>query len=226
MTIVATFDGRSLPIESYDRVLASDPEGITNQPERLHHTCYRVGDGYVVVDVWTSAEAFAEFGKLLAPALAEAGVDVQPEIHEVHRVMPGTGRAGANVATVMALYEAFGRGDVEFIVDQLDADVEWESNGMDHGVPWLVPGRGHDHVRGFFGRLAETVELEVFEPGEPLTNERQVAVPVRARGRVKATGKTFADDPELHLWTFGPDGRVVSFKHLADTHQHWLALQP
>ena len=226
MTIVATFDGRSLPIESYDRILASDPDGITNQPERLHHVCYRDGDGFVVVDVWTSAEAFAEFAKLLGPGMEAAGIQIQPEVREVHHVLPGTGTVGANVATVMAMYEAFGRGDVEFIVDQLDDDVAWEQHANDHGIPYLVPGRGHDHVRDFFRQLTEHADLELFEPGRPLVSENQVAVPVRARGRVRATGKVFEDDPEIHLWTFGADGKVVAFKHLADTHQHWLAFQP
>jgi uncharacterized protein len=225
MPIVATFDGRSLPIGSYDDVLAADRDRIVNQPERLDHVCYRAGDGYVIVDVWTSAEAFEEFGKMLAPALEQAGITGQPEVHEIHNLIVG-GRAQSNVATVMAIYDAFGRGDVPFILDQLVDDVEWEPGGRDHGIPWLRPGRGHDHVRGFFQRLAESADLTLFQPGEPLANERQVAVPVAIEATVRATGKTFREDPEMHLWTFGPGGRVVSFKHLVDTHTHWLSLQP
>jgi len=226
MPIVATFDGRHLPVDRYDAVVASDPEAIRNQPERLHHVCYLDGGGFAVIDVWTSAEAFEEFGKRLAPALAAAGIDIRPRVHEVHAVMAGTAPADANVATVTAIYEAFGRGDVEFIVDQLDEDVEWEQGGTAHDIPWLAPGRGHDHVRGFFGHLISNVELSVFQPGRPLVNENQVAVPVTIEATAKATGKQWREDLEMHVWTFGPDGKVVAFRHLVDTHQHWLALQP
>ena len=226
MPIVVTFDGRHLPVDAYDKVRAADPERVENQPERLHHVCYRDGDGFVVVDVWTTAEAFEEFGRTLGPAMAAVGIDIAPRVHELHAAMPGGGAADANVATVMAIYQAFGRGDVGFILDQLDDDVAWERGAEDHGVPWLQPGRGHDHVRRFFTVLAEQLELTVFEPGPPLANEHQVAVPVTIEARVRSTGKQVRDESEMHLWTFGGDGKVVAFNHVTDTHQHWLSLQP
>jgi len=37
-----------------------------------------------------------------------------------------------------------------------------------------------------------------------------------------STGRTFADY-EAHVWTFDGKGRVTRFRHLLDTHQHWLA---
>lgn len=119
MPIVAMFDGSQLPVDAYDRVVAADPEGITDQPERLHHVRFRQGDGFVVVDVWTSPEAFEEFDKRLGPAMDAAGVALQPTIHDVHGLIRATERGHAEVATVMALYEAFGRGDVGSILDQL-----------------------------------------------------------------------------------------------------------
>jgi ketosteroid isomerase-like protein len=136
------------------------------------------------------------------------------------------GRASRNIATVFSVYEAFGRGDVPFILDQLDDAVEWEQGGLDHGIPWLQPGRGRDHAAGFFSRLGDNAELTVFEPGEPMANDRQVAVPVSIEATVKATGKRIVEQNEVHLWTFGPDGKIVAFRHLVDTHQHWAALQP
>ena len=158
--------------------------------------------------------------------MAAAGVDIRPRVHEVHAVIPGATGADADVATVMAIYEAFGGGDVEVIVDQLDDDVDWEMGVDGHGIPWLEPGRGHDHVRRFFANLGQTVDLTHLQPGRPLTNENQVAVSVALAGQVKATGKQWSDDQEIHLWTFGSDGQVVAFKHVVDTHAHWLAMQP
>jgi len=50
------------------------------------------------------------------------------------------------------------------------------------------------------------------------------AAPVRlpVAGVIRATrcgtGRTVEDD-EWHIWTFGPDGPVVEFRHLLDTRQ-------
>ena len=136
-----------------------------------------------------------------------------------------TATAERHIATVSAIYEAFGRGDVGFILDQLADDVAWEQGGLDHGIPWLLPGCGRDHAAGFFTRLAGTLDLTAFQPGAPMANETQVAVPIAIEATVITTGKRIVEQQEVHLWTFGAGGKVVAFRHLADTHQHWAALQ-
>ena len=40
---------------------------------------------------------------------------------------------------------------------------------------------------------------------------------------VKATGKTVEQLDEAHIWRFGPDGKVVNFRHRVDTHAHHIA---
>jgi hypothetical protein len=45
-----------------------------------------------------------------------------------------------------------------------------------------------------------------------------VQIAVRATGRI-------INDVELHLWTFDTRGKVARFRHVVDTHQHWLALR-
>lgn len=42
-----------------------------------------------------------------------------------------------NRETVIGIYEAFGRGDVPWILDRLDDDVEWEPGIRDTGLPYL-----------------------------------------------------------------------------------------
>jgi len=113
---------------------------------------------------------------------------------------------------------------VPAILERLDPDVEWEHEGVDHGVPWLSPGRGCDHVARFFGGL-QALDVRRFEPVALLVGGTQVAVPVRFGATVKATGRTL-DDLEIHLWTFGGSGRVAPFGHVLDTHQHVVAREP
>jgi hypothetical protein len=128
-----------------------------------------------------------------------------------------------NIATVQAIYEAFGRGDVPAILDRLADDVEWEHDTPSFGLPWYEPRRGKAQVPGFFGDLMENLVLSTFEPRNFLAGGDQVAVVVRYGGEVKKTGRTIPDDTEIHLWTIGAGGKVTAFQHVVDRHAMWAA---
>ncbi len=136
--------------------------------------------------------------------------------------MTMTDTATRNVATVMAVYEAFGQGDVPAILDRLADDVAWERHGEDHGLPWLEPGTGKEHAAGFFARLAGNLELTRFEPQAPLVGDDMVAVPVFITGRVLRNDVVF-DDYDVHVWWFDTDGRITGFMHMVDTAKHVAA---
>lgn len=68
-----------------------------------------------------------------------------------------------NTATVKAIYEAFGRGDVATILDKLDDAVEWETTVPVSDVPWLQSRRGKANVVGFFESMAP-LKISRFEP--------------------------------------------------------------
>lgn len=126
-----------------------------------------------------------------------------------------------NIATVQAIYHAFGRGDVPAIVEHLHPEVAWEHDAVAHGIPWLVPRRGRNEVVKFFDALS-VVDITRFEPTAFLENETQVFATVHLAGTVKTTGKPIRDF-EGHLFTFDENGRVTAFRHFVDTHQHLLA---
>ena len=128
-----------------------------------------------------------------------------------------------NIPAVQAIYEAFGKGDIPAIIDHLVDEVEWERGGTDHGVPWLKPGRGKAHVMGFFQSLG-AIDISRFVPTNLLEGGNQVCAVIDIELTVKATGVTVRDE-ELHLWTFGPDGKVSSFHHVLDTAQHVAAMK-
>jgi len=122
-----------------------------------------------------------------------------------------------NVSTVMAIYEAFGRGDVPAILERLDPEVEWEKGQRETTVPWLRPRHGREGAAEFFQTVAEQSEVEVFEPvGEPMAGEHTVAVPTRFRARVKDSGAIVGGDFQVHVWWFGDDGQVTGFRHVHD----------
>jgi ketosteroid isomerase-like protein len=124
--------------------------------------------------------------------------------------------------TVQQIYQAFGRGDVPAILEHFVDDIEWEHDAMDHGIPWLVPGRGKAHVLSFFEAIGRDLDISGFEVQSLLSGQNQVVAIVRIEATVRPTGKRFGD-LELHLWTFDARGKVVKFRHVVDTHQHWAA---
>jgi ketosteroid isomerase-like protein len=129
--------------------------------------------------------------------------------------------SSGNVATVQTIYEAFGRGDVPAILARLADDVAWDQDAPGYGIPIYEPGVGKDHVGRFFQAL-QGLEFVRFEPTNFLVGGAQVAVPVNIEVKVKETGRV-AQALEIHLWTFGDDGKVSRFFHCIDRHALFLA---
>ena len=55
----------------------------------LAHIAGEGANGFRVVDVWESEDAFRRFGETLMPVLAEIGVEGQPEIYPAHTFVSG-----------------------------------------------------------------------------------------------------------------------------------------
>ena len=126
----------------------------------------------------------------------------------------GTGQ----VATVMAIYEAFGRGDVPAILEQMADDVKWDQGIRDTGLPWLVQGEGPAHVARFFEALGGGMTFTRFEPTAVCTSDdgRTVMVSIVEGATNLATGKAVEEDVFVHIWTFGDDGKITAFRHVGD----------
>ncbi|HKP22864.1 MAG TPA: nuclear transport factor 2 family protein [Dongiaceae bacterium] len=123
--------------------------------------------------------------------------------------------------TVEAVYAAFGRGDIASILGALREDVEWEHDAVDHGIPWLAPRQGRAQVAAFFDAL-RALDFRRFEPRRILADDTMAAAIIHVELAVRATGRVI-NNVELHLWTSDAQGKVARFRHVADTHQHWLA---
>jgi hypothetical protein len=74
-------------IDKYDQALETEPR-TKDQPARSVHVCFELpGRGFGVLDVWDSEEAFARFGEVLGPVLAQSGLAGDPKIYRVHNTM-------------------------------------------------------------------------------------------------------------------------------------------
>jgi ketosteroid isomerase-like protein len=127
-------------------------------------------------------------------------------------------RAAANLAVVGGVYEAFGRGDIEFILDQIAEDCTWESwldnHGQKAGIPPMKPRHGRSGVGEFFEYVA-TMEIQDFQVLDMLASDRQVVVEVQITIAMSDGGSV--TDEELHLYSLNDAGKIKRMRHYVDT---------
>ena len=131
--------------------------------------------------------------------------------------------ADANIKTVVAAYEAFGRGDVAAILDAVTDDVDWAAEAATPTAPWYGMRRGKDAVARFFTDFGSAMEVEEFTPLTFAANETDVLTVVRCRTRSRQTGKPAAMDLH-HLFRFR-DGKIAYYRGTEDTAQVEVALR-
>jgi hypothetical protein len=95
MPVVAVFQDPSLTQEQYEQSVTkltggkSRMESPADWPVEglLVHAAGQGANGFRVVDVWESEDAFRRFGEHLMPVLQEAGVQGEPEIYPAHTLV-------------------------------------------------------------------------------------------------------------------------------------------
>jgi ketosteroid isomerase-like protein len=117
-----------------------------------------------------------------------------------------------NVQTVKDFFAAIGRGDREGLLALVAEDIEWIIPGED----WPLAGTRHGHagLADLLQKASETVETST-EPREYVAQGDRVLVVGFARGKIKATNKTFEDD-----WIFAitvRNGKVTKIREYIDT---------
>jgi ketosteroid isomerase-like protein len=137
-----------------------------------------------------------------------------------------TGTTAGHVAAVSSIYEAFGRGDLDALVQPLADDISWDADWAQHfaqqaGLDMFRPRRGKAEVRQFFEALA-AFEVHDFQVLDLLASERQVVVQVVIDVSYPDRGGRYRDE-ELHLWTFNDDGTIGALRHYVDTAKHIAA---
>jgi ketosteroid isomerase-like protein len=131
----------------------------------------------------------------------------------------------ANRAAVIALYEAFGRGDLPAIVEHLADDVSWDADWADNfaqrtEIDHFLPRRGLTQVMEFF-QLVGSFTIHSFEVQDVLVGADRVACVILIDA-TKPNGGRYRDE-EMHLWTFNAEGKVSALRHYIDTAKHLAA---
>ena len=120
----------------------------------------------------------------------------------------------SNLDVVRRGYEAFGRGDIDGLMAELDEQIQWVTPGP---AELATSGRrsGHQQVGEFFNALNETFDIQRFEPREFITHGDRVIVLGSETTGVRATGKVIELD-WVHVFTVR-NGKVVAFQDFFDT---------
>jgi hypothetical protein len=117
-----------------------------------------------------------------------------------------------NIQTVKDFFAVIGRGDREALLALVAEDIEWIIPGED----WPLAGthRGHAGLANLLETASKSIETST-EPSQFVAQGDRVLVIGVARGKIKATKKTFVDD-----WIFAitvRDGRLTRIREYIDT---------
>ena len=117
-----------------------------------------------------------------------------------------------NVQIVKDAFAAIGRSDIQGLLALSAEDIEWIIP-----VEWPLAGthRGHMGLAFFFQKAAELVETSFSEPREFVAQGDRVMVVGFARGRIKATDKTFEDHFVFAITV--RNGKVTTIREYIDT---------
>jgi hypothetical protein len=92
VAVVAVMQGPGFTRENYEESVRrlTDGKSRVETPADwpvegvLAHIAGEGEDGFRVVDVWESEEAFKRFGETLVPILRDMGVEGEPEVYPAH----------------------------------------------------------------------------------------------------------------------------------------------
>lgn len=124
-----------------------------------------------------------------------------------------------NVQFVKSLYEAFGRGDIDAIVNGCHEDMEWNcaKNALhEAGWPWFKGHYGPEGVRAYFMEyILPKFDFPKFNPITFSGSGDDVFVVIEWEMVNKATGKSYTDTV-VH-WNRIKDGKMWRHEDFVDT---------
>jgi ketosteroid isomerase-like protein len=121
--------------------------------------------------------------------------------------------AEENARVVESLFEAFGRGDVAYILDQLVDDVHWVAH-LDPSVPWSGDYSGKGNVPRFFQALGGSVEVTGHPVNQIVAQDDTVVALGDVSFSVRSTGKT-GNSSWVYVWKLR-DGKITGYDQFND----------
>ena len=122
----------------------------------------------------------------------------------------------ANVSKLQAMYAAFGRGDIDTIIQNVTDDCDWGTESViSSAIPWYIVRRGREGVGDFFSTLAREVDFQSFVPSAFAAAGDRVFVKLDYEYKFRKNGQR-AMPGAVHEFTLR-DGNVSRFRAYEDT---------
>jgi ketosteroid isomerase-like protein len=120
-----------------------------------------------------------------------------------------------NTRVVQEAYAAFGRGDIQGILNTLHDDILWKPvYGAASYVPTAGERRGKASVKQFFELVAQSMTFDQFEPREFVAQGNAVVALGHYRGRAKNGGQFESD--WVMVFAFRGN-KIVQFQEFTDS---------
>jgi ketosteroid isomerase-like protein len=117
--------------------------------------------------------------------------------------------ADENMATIKAIYDAFGHGDLDAILERCADNVDWASDVASAAAPWRGAKHGKAELPSLFAGIAQSGTVNEFTPlSFASNNDGGVMVFLRWSFTATATGKTLTSNLH-HYWRLR-DGKVTT----------------
>ena len=123
-------------------------------------------------------------------------------------------------SVIGSIYEAFRRGDIAFILDQVAPTATWRQSKM---LPWGGDYSGPEGAGEFFRKLDAAMETVSFTPRENIAHGDEVMSFGVYEGRSRKTGRTGSAE-----WMFRwrvQGGKVAAYDAYIDTAALLAAMQ-
>lgn len=121
-----------------------------------------------------------------------------------------------NIGIIRRIYEAFGAGDVQTIMNSVADDAEWINHGP-ASIPYAGARKGKAQILEFFQAIAGSTTGAKVTPEHFVGQGETVLSTGRYTATVSTTGARI-DSPVAHIFTVR-DGKVVRWEGFSDSAQ-------
>jgi ketosteroid isomerase-like protein len=118
-----------------------------------------------------------------------------------------------NIQLVESIFDAFGRGDIPYILDQLTDDVRFQAR-LDPIVPWSGEYTGKSSVVNYFQALGGAVEVGEHPVNQLVAQDDTVVAIGDVNFRVRETGN-HGSSSWIYVWKVR-DGQIYDYEQFND----------
>jgi len=119
-----------------------------------------------------------------------------------------------NVQLIRKLYDAFGRGDIQTILDNVAPGAGWNNYGPE-SVPYFGSRKGHAQIVEFFQAIGATTTGGRVDAESFIASGGKVVALGRYSATVRSNGLKI-DTPIAHIFTI-QDGKITAWEGFSDT---------